>query len=58
MHFLETLCEALRSNSPDWPFENPKWRPLFKVAAILHLEVRVGPKQIINSADLNDLGVP
>ena len=29
----------------------------FKMATILHLQVGVVPKEIINSADLNDLGV-
>ena len=34
--FLEMFFEAFISNLPDWPFENPKWRPFFKMAAILH----------------------
>ena len=41
----------------DWPFENPRWRPVFKMVAILHLKIEVGIKKIINSTDLNDLGV-
>jgi len=51
--FLEIFFEAFKSNLYDWPFENPKWRPFFKMAAILHLQDGVGPKKIINSADLN-----
>ena len=42
---------------PNWPFENPNWQSVFKMAAILHLEVGVCPKEMINSADLNDIGV-
>jgi len=49
--------EALRLNLPDRPLEKLKGRPFFKMAAILHLEVGVCPKEIINSAYLNDLGV-
>jgi len=49
--------EALRSNLQDWLFGNPRWRPLVKMAAMLHLQVGVGPKKIINMADLNDLDV-
>ena len=49
--------EAFRSNLYDWPFENSKWRPFFKMATILHLQVGVGSQKIINSADLNDLDV-
>ena len=56
-HFLEMFFEALRSNLQDWLFGNPRWRPLVKMAAMLHLQVGVGPKKIINMADWNDLDV-
>ena len=36
-------------------FENPRWRPFFKMATILHLQVKVGPKKIINLTYLGDL---
>ena len=49
--------EAFRSNLPDWPFENPKWQPFFKMSVILHLEFGVCPKRNIYLTDLNELGV-
>ena len=54
--FLEMFFEAFRSNLPDWPFDNPRWRPFFIMVAILHLQVGVGSKEILKSADLNDPG--
>ena len=44
-HFLETFSWCFWSKLPDWPFENSRWRPIFKMAAILHLQVGVGPKK-------------
>jgi len=49
--------EAFRSFLPDWSLKNPKWRPFFKMTAIMHQQVGIGPKTIINSTHLNDLDV-